>query len=345
MPEKVLQVVDLKTQFFTQDGIVAAVDGVAFNVPAGEMVGLVGESGCGKSTIALSVMRLLPPQGRIVAGQILLDGQDVATLSKHQVRVLRGPQMAMIFQDSLAALNPTLKVGRQLMEPLQIHLGMSASQARTRAVELLQRVGIPSPKQRLDSYAHEFSGGMRQRVMIAIALSCNPKLLIADEPTTALDVTVQSQILDLMLRLREETGAGVVIITHDVGVVAETCDRVVVMYAGRIAESGPTEEVFLRPQHPYTRGLLGSTLDLARDRTQPLPTIPGLPPDLINLPPGCPFWPRCPQHMGVCENETPHIVTVADGHEAACWLVAQPDKKLSLPAQENQGVAVGKEVI
>jgi oligopeptide/dipeptide ABC transporter ATP-binding protein len=321
MAEKALQVRDLKTLFFTQDGVVAAVDGVSFDVAAGEMLGLVGESGCGKSTIALSIMRLLPPQGRIVGGQIVLDGQDVVALSGRQVRALRGPKMAMIFQDSLAALNPTLRISKQLMEPLQIHLGMSAREARQQAVQLLARVGIPSPEERLDAYAHEFSGGMRQRVMIAIALSCDPKLLIADEPTTALDVTVQSQILDLMLKLRAETGAGVVIITHDVGVVAETCDRVVVMYAGRVAESGTTEEVFQRPRHPYTIGLLNSTLDLGRDRNAPLEAIPGLPPDLIGLPPGCQFWPRCPRHMEICQREAPLLVVVGGGHEVACWLV------------------------
>ncbi len=319
MAEKVLQVQDLKTQFFTHDGLVSAVDGVSFDVAAGEMVGLVGESGCGKSTIALSIMRLLPPQGKITTGQIMLDGQDVVPLNKRQLRTLRGPKMAMIFQDSLAALNPTLKVGKQLMEPLRLHLGMSNRKARTHAVELLDRVGIPSPAERLDAYAHEFSGGMRQRAMIAVALSCNPKLLIADEPTTALDVTVQKQILDLMLGLRDETGAGVIIITHDVGVVSETCDRVVVMYAGRVAETGPTEEVFRHPRHYYTAGLLNSTLDLERDRTTLLEAIPGLPPHLIELPPGCPFGPRCPAHTEICHKQTPLLESVEAGHQAACW--------------------------
>lgn len=327
MDEKVLQVRELKTQFFTQDGVVAAVDGVSFDITPGEMVGLVGESGCGKSTIALSIMRLLPPQGRIVGGQILLDGQDVVALSGRQVRALRGPKMAMIFQDSLAALNPTLKISKQLMEPLQIHLGMSAQEARQQAIQLLARVGIPEPEKRLDAYAHEFSGGMRQRVMIAIALSCDPKLLVADEPTTALDVTVQSQILGLMLKLRAETGAGVIIITHDVGVVAETCDRVVVMYAGRVAESGPTEKVFQRPQHPYTIGLLNSTLDLGRERNAPLDAIPGLPPDLIDLPPGCHFWRRCSEHIEICQRETPPLVPVGEGHEVACWLVHEAHRQ------------------
>lgn len=319
MTEQVLQVKNLTTQFFTHDGTVAAVDDVSFEVTAGEMVGLVGESGCGKSTIALSIMRLLPPQGKITGGQILLDGQDVVTLNDRQVRALRGPKMAMIFQDSLAALNPTLKVGKQLMEPLQVHLGLSAKEARQQAIELLARVGIPSPGERLDAYAHEFSGGMRQRAMIAVALACDPRLLIADEPTTALDVTVQSQILDLMLRLRQETGAGIVIITHDVGVVAETCDRVVVMYAGRVAETGPTETIFRHPRHFYTTGLLNSTLDLGRDRKASLATIPGLPPDLIDLPAGCHFWPRCPAHTEICQQQTPPLELVAHQQQAACW--------------------------
>ena len=319
----VLQVRNLETQFFTQDGAVAAVDGLSFDVAAGEIVGLVGESGCGKSTAALSFMRLVPKPGRIVEGQIILDGQDIVSLSDRQMRALRGPKVAMIFQDALAALDPTMKVGKQLIEPLQTHLRLSRQDAQERAIELLDRVGIPAPEVRLNEYSHQFSGGMRQRVMIAIALSCNPQLLLADEPTTALDVTIQSQILDLILKLRQETGAGVILITHDVGVVAETCDRVVVMYAGRVAESGPTEEVFLHAQHPYTQGLLGSTLRLGRDRDKPLPAIPGMPPDLIDLPPGCPFAPRCAHAIAICGQQTPPLQPVGRQHDAACWLCGQ----------------------
>lgn len=319
MNDDVLQIQDLQTRFYTQDGVVSAVDGLSLDVAAGEMVGLVGESGCGKSTAALSIMRLVPVPGRIVGGQILLDGQDIVPLSDREMRGLRGPAVAMIFQDALAALDPTMKVGKQLMEPLQAHMGMSASEARGRTIELLARVGIPAPSERLDAYPHEFSGGMRQRVMIAIALSCGPKLLLADEPTTALDVTIQRQILDLMLSLRDETGAGVILITHDVGVVAETCDRVVVMYAGRRVESGPTEEVFVRAKHPYTVGLLSSTLELERDKGKPLRAIPGMPPDLIEPPPGCLFWPRCLRQTELCREQTPTLQSVGTDHEAACW--------------------------
>jgi oligopeptide/dipeptide ABC transporter ATP-binding protein len=323
MNDTVLQIKSLQTRFYTQDGVVAAVDGLTFDVAAGEMVGLVGESGCGKSTAALSIMRLVPKPGKIVGGEILLDGVDLVGLDGREMRMQRGPQVAMIFQDALAALDPTMKVGRQLMEPLKAHLNMSPSEARERAIELLARVGIPSPRERLGAYSYEFSGGMRQRAMIAMALSCAPKLLLADEPTTALDVTIQRQILDLMLSLRDETGAGVILITHDVGVVSETCDRVVVMYAGRKVESGPTEEVFLRPSHPYTIGLLGSTLELGRDKDKPLRAVPGMPPDLIDLPPGCLFWPRCTRQTEICRVQTPVLEAVGQGHEAACWHIGE----------------------
>ena len=328
MAETVLRVTNLQTRFYTQDGVVRAVDGLSFNVAGGETIGLVGESGCGKSTAALSFMRLVPKPGKIVGGQIILDGQDIVPLPQGEMRRLRGPKVAMIFQDALAALDPTMKIGTQLIEPLQTHLGMSAQVARERAIELLARVGIPSPEARLNEYPHQFSGGMRQRVMIAIALSCNPKLLLADEPTTALDVTIQRQILDLILLLRDETGAGVILITHDVGVVAETCERVVVMYAGRVAETGPTEEVFLHPKHPYTQGLLGSVLELSHERGKPLPAVPGLPPELIDLPPGCLFWPRCSHAMDVCTERAPAPTEVGNHHAAACWLLGEEEGQL-----------------
>jgi oligopeptide transport system ATP-binding protein len=321
MPNNVLTVKGLKTQFSIRDGVVYAVDDLSFEVNAGEMVGIVGESGCGKSTAALSILRLIPHPGKIVAGQIILNGQDIVPLSESAMRKLRGPSVAMIFQDALAALDPTMRIGAQLMEPLRTHLGMSEVRARAQAIELLERVGIPAPATRLNNYSYQFSGGMRQRVMIALALSCNPQLLLADEPTTALDVTIQRQILDLIVTLRAETGAGVILITHDVGVVAETCDRVVVMYAGKVVETGKTQDVFVNPNHPYTRGLLTATLGLEHAKDRSLPTIPGMPPDLIDLPPGCSFAPRCPERAaGVCKEEMPALVDVGGGHLVSCWL-------------------------
>ncbi|MBA3825430.1 MAG: ABC transporter ATP-binding protein [Ktedonobacterales bacterium] len=314
----VLDIRDLRVQFATRDGAVPAVVGLSLTVAAGEIVGLVGESGCGKSTTALATMRLLPPYARIT-GQIRVDDLDLVPLSEGEMRRIRGERVAMIFQDALAALDPTMTVGRQIMEPLTIHLGMSGNAAQQRAIELLDLVGIPSPASRMRQHPHEFSGGMRQRVMIATALACNPHLLLADEPTTALDVTVQRQILNLLLGLRAEMGAGIVLITHDVGVVGEICDRVVVMYAGREVESGPTEAVFTQPRHPYTHGLLGSTLDATQDRDTPLRAIPGLPPDLAHLPAGCVFAPRCPLATEVCRQQEPPLVQVAPGQQSACW--------------------------
>ena len=314
----VLDIRDLHVQFTTRDGAVPAVVGLSLRVAAGEIVGLVGESGCGKSTTALATMRLLPPYASI-SGQIRVDDQDLVPLSEGEMRRIRGERVAMIFQDALAALDPTMTVGRQIMEPLTIHLGMSGDAARHRAIGLLDLVGIPSPASRMRQHPHEFSGGMRQRVMIATALACNPHLLLADEPTTALDVTVQRQILNLLLGLRAEMGAGIVLITHDVGVVGEICDRVVVMYAGREVESGPTEAVFTRPRHPYTQGLLGSTLDATQDRDTPLHAIPGLPPDLAHLPAGCVFAPRCPLATEICRQQEPPLVQVAPGQQSACW--------------------------
>jgi oligopeptide/dipeptide ABC transporter ATP-binding protein len=319
MSQPVLEVRNLSTHFFTRNGVVPAVEGLSLAVATGQVAGLVGESGCGKSTAALSIMRLVPPPGRIVAGQILLDGIDLAALDEDALCDQRGRQAAMIFQDALIALNPTMTVGDQVGEPMRRHLGLSATEARRLAVELLHQVGIPDAARRAGDYPHQFSGGMRQRVMIAMALSCSPKLLIADEPVTALDVTIQRQILDLIMALRERTGTGVLLITHDVDVVAETCDRVTVMYAGRAVESGPTEAVFTRPRHPYTAGLLGSTLGAARRKDQPLPAIPGLPPDLANLPPGCPFAPRCARRAAECLERRPDLEPAGEDRLAACW--------------------------
>ena len=315
----VLQMNNVQVQFRTQDGLVTAVDGLSFQVDSGEILGIVGESGCGKSTAALAMMRLLPKTSLITGGRILLDGRDLVALNHHEMRKLRGSQIAMIFQDALAALDPTMRVGKQIMEPLQLHLGMSKEQARARALELLTTVGITRPEQRLEQYSFEFSGGMRQRVMIAMALACHPRLLVADEPTTALDVTVQRQILNLLLQLRDSTRAGIILITHDVGVVSEVCDRVVVMYAGREVEQGVTEEVFTNPRHPYTQGLLGSTLGATADRNKHLKAIPGLPPSLIKLPPGCPFAPRCTKVTEICREKMPTTVCLTPSHGVACW--------------------------
>jgi len=319
----VLEVNNLKTQFFTRAGVVYAVDDVSFYVGEGETLGIVGESGCGKSVTATSIMRLIPqPPGRIVNGEILLnDGSgpvDLVTLPESQMRSIRGNRIAMIFQDPMTSLNPVLTIGDQLSEPLILHLGMSKREAEVRAVELLKRVGIPAAEERLNSYPHQFSGGMRQRVMIAMALGCSPKLLIADEPTTALDVTIQAQILDLMLQMNREVGTAIVLITHDLGVVAEICERVNVMYAGQIVETGAADDIFGNPQHPYTIGLLNSVPKLGDDVKQQLIPIPGLPPDLLEPPVGCRFRARCRFRREKCD-DSPPLVEVAPGQLARCW--------------------------
>ncbi|WP_421725047.1 ABC transporter ATP-binding protein [Bauldia sp.] len=314
----VLSIENLSVEFSVGDGGFLAVDGVTLSVEPGEIMGIVGESGCGKSTAGLAIMGLLPSAGRVVGGRINVVGTDVVPLSRTQLDKLRGREMAMIFQDSLAALDPTMKIGRQLTEAILVHEKFGREEAREKAAALLQHVGIPSPHARLDSYPHEFSGGMRQRVMIAMAIACSPKLLIADEPTTALDVTIQRQVLELILALRDEIGAGVVLITHDVGVVAETCDKVAVMYAGRVVEAGPTRAVLTDPRHPYTAGLLASSLDLEHDRTRTLEAIPGLPPSLAFLPKGCAFAPRCAKRTARCDTR-PSLEPIGDNHTAACW--------------------------
>jgi oligopeptide transport system ATP-binding protein len=319
----VLEVNNLKTQFFTRAGIVYAVDGVTFHVGEGETLGIVGESGCGKSVTATSIMRLIPsPPGRIVDGEVLLDDGsgivDLVSSSESDMRRIRGNQIAMIFQDPMTSLNPVLTVGDQLTEPLILHLDMSRREADSRAIELLKRVGIPAAEDRLGAYPHQFSGGMRQRVMIAMALACNPKLLIADEPTTALDVTIQAQILDLMMQLNQDVGTAIVLITHDLGVVAEVCERVVVMYAGQIVESGTADSIFNRPQHPYTIGLLNSVPQIGERVKETLIPIPGLPPDLLQPPVGCRFRPRCRFRQEKCD-ESPPLSEVAPGQAARCW--------------------------
>jgi oligopeptide transport system ATP-binding protein len=316
-----LDVRNLHTMFATSDGIVNAVNGISYTLKPGEALGLVGESGCGKSVSALSLMRLIPnPPGRITDGEIVFNGRDLLKLNDEQIRRVRGKEIAMIFQDPMTSLNPVLTIGRQISEALELHEGMSSAQAKERTVELLEMVGIPSARSRVNDYPHQFSGGMRQRVMIAMALSCNPKLLIADEPTTALDVTIQAQILDLIARLRQDLGMAVILITHDLGVVAGVCERINVMYAGHIVESGTSEELFSNPRHPYTLGLLRSVPRIDQPRKERLIPIEGLPPDLIDAPPGCPFAPRCAYAVEQCLEENPPLETVGPAHVAACWV-------------------------
>jgi len=318
-----LEVTDLHTQFFTRDGVVRAVDGVTFQVAAGETLGIVGESGCGKSVTALSLMRLIPqPPGKIVSGSIMFDGQDILKMDDDDVRGIRGHAIAMIFQDPMTSLNPVLTISRQISEALELHLKMDKSEARKRTIELLELVQIPSAKKRVDDYPHQFSGGMRQRVMIAMALSCNPKLILADEPTTALDVTIQAQILDLLKNLAREFRTAFILITHDLGVVAGMTQRINVMYAGRIVEKADTVELFANPKMPYTWGLLRSIPRLDESRKAKLVPIEGLPPDLIAPPPGCKFEPRCQYRRDVCHEKEPelkHVPNSKSDHEARCW--------------------------
>jgi oligopeptide transport system ATP-binding protein len=314
----VLSVKDLRTYFETEDGTVKAVDGISFELKQGETLGIVGESGSGKSVANLSLMRLIPnPPGKIVSGSIMFDGRDMLELTAREVRDIRGKRIAMIFQDPMTSLNPFMRISKQLMEVTQLHLGHTREQARAHAIKMLEHVGIPDARERADSYPHEFSGGMRQRVMIAMALSCQPELLIADEPTTALDVTIQAQILELIKRIKEETGASVILITHDLGVVAGMTDHILVMYAGKIFEQAKTTELFERPGNPYTRGLLRSVPD-PTDEQGKLYQIPGLPPDLAHLPPGCPFAPRCERAEDVCRREFPPYVQLTPDHYSLC---------------------------
>jgi len=316
-----LDVKGLKTQFFTQDGVVKAVNGISFHVDEGETLGIVGESGCGKSVSVLSVMRLIPqPPGKIVGGEVLFNGRDLLKFSGDEIRQIRGNQIAMIFQDPMTSLNPVLTIGRQIGEALELHLGMKRDDARKRSAELLEMVGIPRAEERLDDYPHQFSGGMRQRAMIAMGLACSPQLLIADEPTTALDVTIQAQIVDLVKRLRDEIGMAIIWITHDLGVVAGLADRVMVMYAGFVVEEAQVKTVYGDPRHPYTLGLLGSLPRLDEVRAEKLTSIEGLPPDLIALPEGCPFAARCVYAIEKCETERPELEPVGPRHRIACWV-------------------------
>jgi len=321
--EPILRVDGLRTEFHTRDGVAAAVDGVSYELYPGETLAIVGESGSGKSVTALSIMGLIPdPPGRVVAGEVWYDGRDLLKLGDRELERIRGNEISMIFQEPMTSLTPVLTIGRQLTEPIIQHLGMDDRQARDRAVEMLRRVNIPEPEKRLNQYPHQLSGGMLQRVMIAMALSCNPRILMADEPTTALDVTIQAQILELMQSLREDFDTGVVLITHDMGVVAETADRVVVMYCGRPVEQGPVEAIFETPQHPYTLGLLGALPHLNPGGDvgdQPLNEIPGIVPPLTKLPAGCRFAPRCTYATAKCHAEYPPLERKTDTQLAACW--------------------------
>ncbi len=315
-----LDVKGLKTQFFTQDGVVHAVNGISYKLDEGETLAIVGESGCGKSVGVMSLIKLIPqPPGKIVAGEVWFDGRDLMTLNDDEIRQVRGNRIAMIFQDPMTSLNPVLTISSQITEALQLHLGMDKEQARKRAVELLELVGISDAEGRLDSYPHQFSGGMRQRVMIAIGLSCNPQLLIADEPTTALDVTIQAQIVDLVKELKDKIGMAIIWITHDLGVVAGLAERVIVMYAGRIVEEGEVHDLYAKPHHPYTLGLLKSIPRLDLGQNEKLIPIEGLPPDLVDPPTGCAFGARCEYQIEKCTNETPTMDFVSPGHRVACW--------------------------
>ena len=330
-PSAMLEVQDLKIHFPTDDGVVKAVDGVSFALDRGKTLGIVGESGSGKSVTSLGIMGLHQGSRAAISGHIWLDGEDLVPAPPARIRQLRGDKMAMIFQDPLSSLHPYYSVGYQIAEAYLIHNKVGKKAAKAHAVDLLGRVGIPNPQTRVDDYPHQFSGGMRQRAMIAMALSCNPELLIADEPTTALDVTVQAQILDLIAGLQEEFGSAVIIITHDLGVVAELADDILVMYAGRMAEYGTSADIFDRPGHPYAWGLLSSMPRLDRVRTERLTPIPGTPPSLINVPSGCPFHPRCPYAAslgGRCVREVPLMRPVSPGHEAACHLSTDEQRRI-----------------
>ncbi|MGH3462209.1 MAG: ABC transporter ATP-binding protein [Kribbellaceae bacterium] len=323
MSEPFLEVRDLRVHFPTDDGVVKSVDGLSFAVTRGKTLGIVGESGSGKSVTSLSVMGLHKRGTAKITGEILLDGTDLVSATAEEVRLLRGKRMAMIFQDPLSAMHPLYTVGHQIIEAYRVHNKVSKEVARKHAIDMLDRVGIPQPDKRVDAYPHQFSGGMRQRAMIAMALSCDPELLIADEPTTALDVTVQAQILDLIRDLQSEFNSAVVIITHDLGVVAELADDILVMYAGRAAENGTAEDIFERPQHPYTWGLLGSMPRIDRERSERLLPIKGTPPSLINVPQGCAFNPRCAYAAltdGAATTERPELLDVGSGHKVACHL-------------------------
>jgi len=321
MPAPLLDVQGLETQFKTPEGVIHAVNGVSFTMAESETLGVVGESGCGKSVTMLSMLRLIPmPPGKVVAGKAFFRGQDLLAMPAEEIRQVRGAQIAMVFQDPMTSLNPVITIGKQMEEPLALHMGMNKQEAKDRSVELLEMVGIPNAKDRLGDYPHQFSGGMRQRVMIAMALSCNPQILIADEPTTALDVTIQAQITDLVKRLRDELGMGIIWITHDLGVIAGLAQRVIVMYGGFIIEEAEVKDLYAHPTHPYTVGLLGSLPRLDAKQDEKLFSIDGFPPVLYNTPTACPFAPRCKWVKDICWKKNPLLEEVSPNHRVACWV-------------------------
>ncbi len=324
----ILKVKDLQTHFKTDAGILKAVDGVSFDVHKGETIGLVGESGCGKSVTNLSIMKLVPsPPGKVVGGQVLYEGEDILKMSEKQLRNIRGNKISMIFQDPMTSLNPFLRISTQMIETIMLHQDVTKKEAREKAIKMLAEVGIPRPEKRIDAYPHQFSGGMRQRVMIAMALSCNADLLIADEPTTALDVTIQAQILELIQKMNEKFNTAVILITHDLGVVAGMCDNVCVMYAGKIVEKASVDDLFENPLHPYTEGLIASVPKLdAKGKKEKLFSIEGQPPNVIDLPPCCPFHPRCHKAMDVCHCAYPPTKEISKGHSVSCWIHATEEE-------------------
>jgi len=340
MPEHLLEVRGLKTQFPTKEGLVKAVDGVDFHIDPGETLGIVGESGSGKSMTVLSIMRLLPRPGRIVAGEVMYKGRDLVKASEAEIQEVRGEEIAMIFQDPMTSLNPVYRTGWQVGEPLRLHKGLGLAESLREAVSMFTKVGIPEPNNRVQNYPHEFSGGMRQRAMIAMGLTTAPSVLIADEPTTALDVTIQAQILELLKQVNREFGTATVLITHNLGVVAGMCERVMVMYAGRVVEEGPTDDVFASPKHPYTWSLLQSIPRLDAEAHEALRPIEGMPPDMTNLPEGCAFHPRCPFRIERCIQETPVLAWVGDTQRAACW-VTQGGTDLGAATPIRQGGVAG----
>ncbi len=336
---KLLEVKNLKTSFKSNFGEVQAVRGVSFNLEKSEVIGIVGESGCGKSVTMMSIMKLLDDNGKIKDGEIIFNGKDIKNLKENEMNKIRGNEISMIFQDPMTSLNLLLTVGEQIMEPLIEHRNYTRKEAFQRGVELLELVGMPSPKDRMKQYPHEFSGGMRQRAMIAMALACEPKLLIADEPTTALDVTIQAQILELMKDIKKRLGTSIILITHDLGVIADICDRVNVMYGGIIIEQGDKKDIFYRTRHPYTLGLLESIPNLVRAEKERLNPIDGQPPDLLNPPKGCPFFQRCKYSMIVCKDSLPPLYEISKGHSAACWLndPMAPEIKFKIKGDEFHG--------